>query len=249
MTQISKTKYLVSAGWDDAPHLDEETKADMLAATPPHLRDARSKGIPSLGSGAIYPIPETEIKCDPFQIPLYWPCAYALDVGWNKTAAVWGAWDRDSDIIYIWSEHYRGQAEPAIHAQAINSRGDWMTGVIDPASRGRSQKDGTALWDMYRDLGLDLQFAENRVEAGIYEVWQRLSTGRLKIFSNLQSTFAEFRLYRRDEKGKIVKENDHLMDALRYLIMSFGHISRAFPVDGSEQYKDYHSGRDTTTGY
>jgi len=206
MTQISKTKYLVSAGWDDAPHLDEETKADMLAATPPHLRDARSKGIPSLGSGAIYPIPETEIKCDPFQIPLYWPCAYALDVGWNKTAAVWGAWDRDSDIIYIWSEHYRGQAEPAIHAQAINSRGDWMTGVIDPASRGRSQKDGTALWDMYRDLGLDLQFAENRVEAGIYEVWQRLSTGRLKIFSNLQSTFAEFRLYRRDEKGKIVKE-------------------------------------------
>ena len=154
MTQISKTKYLVSAGWDDAPHLDEETKADMLAATPPHLRDARSKGIPSLGSGAIYPIPETEIKCDPFQIPLYWPCAYALDVGWNKTAAVWGAWDRDSDIIYIWSEHYRGQAEPAIHAQAINSRGDWMTGVIDPASRGRSQKDGTALWDMYRDLGL-----------------------------------------------------------------------------------------------
>jgi len=29
----------------------------------------------------------------------------------------------------------------------------------------------------------------------------------------------EIRLYRRDEKGKIVKENDHLMDGFRYAIM------------------------------
>jgi hypothetical protein len=29
---------------------------------------------------------------------------------------------------------------------------------------------------------------------------------------------SEFRLYRRNEKGAVVKENDHLMDATRYLI-------------------------------
>ena len=27
-------------------------------------------------------------------------------------------------------------------------------------------------------------------------------------------------MYRRDEKGKIVKQNDHVLDATRYLVMS-----------------------------
>ena len=39
-----------------------------------------------------------------------------------------------------------------------------------------------------------------------------------KVFTTLMHWRKEFRLYRRDEKGKIVKENDHLMDAKRYLV-------------------------------
>jgi hypothetical protein len=189
----------------------------MLSETPPHLRDARSKGIPSLGAGAIYPVPESEIKVPDMPIPEHWVRLYALDVGWNRTAAVWGAWDKDNDIIYLVSEHYRGQAEPSIHADAIKARGKTLQGCIDPAARGRSQADGTQLLQSYKDLGLNLVLAVNGVESGIYEVWQRLSSGRLKVFASLNSWFAEYRLYRRDEKGRIVKENDHLMDTTRYL--------------------------------
>jgi hypothetical protein len=83
------SKYVVMAGWDDVPHLDEQTKKDLYASIPPYQRDARSKGIPQLGSGAIYPVPESEIVCKPFEIPGYWPRCYALDVGWNRTAAIW----------------------------------------------------------------------------------------------------------------------------------------------------------------
>ena len=50
--------------------------------------------------------------------------------------------------------------------------------------------------------------------------WLRLSTGRLKVFRTLQSWLAEYRLYRRDEKGAVVKKDDHLMDATRYFIVS-----------------------------
>ena len=218
MPEVSPSKYLVQASWEDVPHLSEKAKAELLAETPPHLRDARSKGIPSLGSGAIYPVPETDIKVDPFAIPDYWPRAYGMDVGWNRTAVVWGAHDRDTDIVYLYTEHYRGQAEPSIHAAAIRARGDWIPGVIDPSARGRSQDDGKQLLQQYTDLGLKLDLAENLVDSGIYEVWQRLSTGRLKVFAPMQNWFAEYRLYRRDENGKIVKQFDHLMDATRYLI-------------------------------
>lgn len=215
---VSENKALVMAGWDDVPHLDEKQKKNMLAECEPHLRDARSKGIPSLGAGAIYPVPESDIVVPDFPIPAHWPRLYALDVGWNRTAAVWGAWDRDADVIYLYSEHYRGQAEPSIHAHSIKARGDWIPGEIDPASRGRSQRDGEQLMQTYKDLGLKIKPAINAVESGIYEVWQRLSTGRLKVFRSLNSWKSEYRVYRRDEKGKIVKENDHLMDTTRYLV-------------------------------
>lgn len=44
------------AGWKDAPWLTEDTKQKLLEDTPPHLRKARSEGIPSLGSGNVYQI-------------------------------------------------------------------------------------------------------------------------------------------------------------------------------------------------
>lgn len=220
MPEVTKTKYRVEATWNDAPHLSKEEKEELWASIPVFQRDARAKGIPSLGAGAIYPISEERIKCEPIEIPEYWPRAFALDVGWNNTACLWGAWDRDSDTVYIWSEYKQGQAEPATHVDAIKSRGLWIPGVIDPASRGRSQKDGIALLDEYTNMGLDLDLADNAVEAGIHSVYRRMVSGRLKIFETCLQVFDEFRLYRRDEKGKVVKDNDHLMDCLRYLIMS-----------------------------
>jgi len=217
---VTKDKALVMAGWNDVPHLTEGQKAIMLAETPPHLIDARSKGIPSIGSGAVYPLAESEFIVDDFALPDTWPRAYAFDVGWNRTAALWGVLDPATKIVYLYAEYYRGQAEPPIHATAVKNRGDWIPGVIDPASVGAGQSDGKQLSAQYKKLGLDLQFADNDVEAGVAAVWQGLSTGSIKVFKSLQHWRTEYRMYRRDEKGRIVKENDHLMDDTRYLILS-----------------------------
>ncbi len=225
------SRFCLTMGWSDIPHLSDEQKESMLAALPPHERDARSKGTPSLGAGSIYPVPESEIVVPDFEIPVHWLKVYALDVGWNRTAALWGAFDRETDILYCYSEHYRSQAEPAVHAEAIKARGAWIPGVIDPAARGRSQVDGTQLFQQYTDLGLDIQPADNAVESGIYEVWSRLSSGRLKFFTSLNNLRSEYRLYRRDEKGKIVKVNDHLMDTMRYLVTSGIDRAKVKPIE------------------
>lgn len=221
---------LVTATWEDAPHLTEKDKTEMLAAYPPHQRDARTKGIPALGSGAIYPVPESEFIIPAFELPVHWRRGYSLDVGWNRTAALFAAYDSDADTIYFYDEHYRGQAEPSVHADAIKARGEWMLGVIDPASHGRSQKDGEQLFNLYEQLGLHITNAKNGVESGIYEFYQRLSSGRIKVFSNCVNFLKEYRLYRRDENGKIIKENDHLMDAGRYYVVSGIEVSRMPPA-------------------
>ncbi|WP_395451184.1 hypothetical protein ACHMW7_16160 [Aminobacter sp. UC22_36] len=225
MPEISSSKFMVQAGWNDVPHLDAKTKAELLAATPPHLRKARSQGIPSLGSGAIYPVELEDIEVAPFAIPRFWKRAYALDVGWKCTAAIWGAQDPSDGTIYFYAEHYRGHALPIVHAAAIKARGEWIKGAIDPAARGRSQRDGEQLIADYKGQGLHLVNAVNAVESGLYEVWQRLELGRLKVFSTLVNFKAEYKLYRRDEHGKIVKEFDHAMDAGRYLIATWDKIA------------------------
>lgn len=226
------SKFVTFVGWEDVPHISADAQAEMAASYMPHERDARTKGIPSLGAGAIYPIPESDILVDPFDLPPYCRYVYAMDVGWNRTAALWGALDPEEDVLYLWSEYYRGQAEPAVHAQAIQSRGKWVPGVIDPAARGRQQKDGESLLDSYRALGLtNLIPANNAREAGIYNVWSRLSTGRLRVFRTLQNFMAEYRIYRRDEKGAVVKENDHLMDCMRYMVMSGTDLAQQRPPE------------------
>jgi phage terminase large subunit-like protein len=224
-------RYLVSATWDDAPHLDEGQKRKLWAGLEPHLRDARSKGIPSLGSGAIYPILESEITVDDFEIPPFWPRAYGFDVGWNCTAAVWGAVNPETQVCYLYSCYSQGQNQPVVHVAGIKSRGSWIPGCSDPGARAGSQRDGEKLLDEYRDLGLNLVIADNSVEAGIFDVWILLSTGKLKIFKSLAPWLEEFRIYHRDELGRVVKVNDHLMDATRYWVRTGRRIAQLPPTN------------------
>ena len=213
-------KFVVMADWDDVPHLSKSEKDELIASIPPHQRDARTKGVPQLGSGAIFPVPETDVLVEDFDIPPHYARGYGMDVGWNCTAVVWLAYDRETTVSYIYAVHKRGEAEPSVHADAIRTRGHWIPGRIDPAARGRGQRDGSRLLEDYVDQGLFLDVAPNAVEAGLLDVWRLLSTGRLKVFQSCKPWIEEFRLYRRDEKGRIVKQNDHLMDATRYVILS-----------------------------
>lgn len=204
----------------------------------PHLRDARTRGIPFMGSGAVYPMALALLEINPFDIPDTWPRGFALDVGWNRTAALWGALNPANDVLTLYDEHYVGQENPATHANSIigygtsgKLRGKWIPGVSDPHANDRSQRDGLKLIEDYRALGLDLEAALNAVDAGVHEVWVRLSTGRLKLFNTLQYFKTEYQLYRRNEKGVIIvrpNRPNHLVDCLRYLVISG--IARMKPV-------------------
>jgi hypothetical protein len=136
----------------------------------------------------------------------------------SRVFALWVSIARDpeSDVLYLYSEYF-GEGEPAVHVAAIRGRGLWIPGAVDPAANGRDQVDGRRLIQMYRNLGLALGTIDNPFESGILDVWQRMHSGRLKVFASLSKYLEERRLYRRDEKDQIVKERDSLQDAARCL--------------------------------
>jgi len=221
----------VQAGWNDNPHLMDEEKARFRASWPAHELEARERGVPSLGLGLVYPVSESVITCAPFVIPDYWPRVFALDFGWNPspTAALFAAHDRDNDVLYITGEYAVKELTPQHHAGNLLKLGaDWMPGVYDPAGRISSLKDGEKLVDLYQEAGIRyLSKADNSKEKGLMRVLQRMQNGQLKIFSSLSRTLTEFRMYARDEDGIPKKGNDHLMDCLRYIIMSGLSIARS----------------------
>jgi phage terminase large subunit-like protein len=207
--------------WDDCPHITKEMINDMLGRYAKHEIRARRYGEPQLGSGAIYTMDDEELVIRPVPIPDYWPRAFGMDFGWtHPTAAVWAALDRESDTVYLYSEHRRSQAEPSIHAAAIKARGDWIPGISE--TQGTNMQDGVKMFDLYKKThGLKLHKARkgpDTLESGIMAVQERLARGGLKVFDTLPLWRAEYRAYHRKENGQVDKTNDDLMDATRYLL-------------------------------
>ena len=211
------SRALISITWDDVPHLSEAYKRDTLANTPPYMRDTVSKGIPALGVGAVYPIPEDSFIEEPFEIPSHWPRCVGFDHGWHNTAAVWGAWSRDEDCWHLYAEHKAGQLMIPIHAAALKAKGDWIPVLGD--ARHTSTIDGTKLLDEYKSSGVRIYpAAKQGKDAKIEKVRTGLAAGKIKVFKTLAKWLEEYRMYHYDDHGKIVKVNDHLMDATQYLI-------------------------------
>jgi phage terminase large subunit-like protein len=218
-------RHVTQATIDDAPHFSDDDKKRIVASYAPHELEARTKGVPVLGSGRIFPVPEERITIEHRDIPKHWPRIGGLDFGWtHPAAAVELCWDRDDDVVYVTKTYRVSEAGPIEIAAALRPwdlRWAWPRDGRNETLAGA----GVSLAKQYKAQGLDMmvdhaQFADGgvNVEAGIMDMLTRMQSGRFKVFKHLNDWFEEFRLYHRRD-GKVFKEGDDLMSATRYAIM------------------------------
>ena len=232
------TKHVTRATIQDAVgviYTQEEADA-IVDGYPEHEKEARAAGIPVLGSGRIFPVADSQIAVEAFEIPEHWAQLGALDFGWDHpTAAVKGAHDRDNDILYITAAYKEAKATPLTHSGALKPWGEtlpWAWPMDGWNASGRQgTKPGQPYKDAYVEHGMEMlhehaQFEDGStgVEAGLIKILERMNTKRFKVFKHLTIWFDEFRLYHRKD-GQIVKEFDDLMDATRYLEMMIRHAA------------------------
>jgi len=222
----------------DAKHYSDEQIKAIIAGYPRHERDARALGVPIMGSGRVFDTDEKQIEILAPMIPSHWPRLAGMDIGWDHpTAVVWLAWDRDTDIVYLYDAYRVSEQLPVVHSASILARGPWIPVAWPHDALQHDKSSGVKVADSYRKLNVKMlpQKATHppepgmlegtggySFEAGVMEMAERLKTGRLRVAKHLNDWFEEYRMYHRKD-GLIVKENDDLMSATRVGLMMLRH--------------------------
>ncbi len=223
----SKAQKLVNMTIHDAEHYADDERERIIESYPEHEREARAKGIPTMGSGRIFQIPEETIKCQPFECPGHFYVINGQDFGWNHPQAhvqLW--WDKDEDVVYlarVWkkSEKTATEAWSAVRSWATRVPVAWPhDGLQHEKGGGEQLKEqySTAGFQMLKDHAT-WPDGGNAVEPGLVELRDRMLESKFRVFNTCEPFFDEFRLYHRDENGKLVKLNDDIMSAVRYAYM------------------------------
>lgn len=211
---------------EDAEHYTPEQRKAIIESYPAHEREARTKGIPALGSGRIFPVTEESISVQSFEIPPHWARIGGLDFGWDHpSAAVECAHDRDTDTFYVIAIHRQKEQTPGMFSLSLKEWPTWLPYSWPHDGLQHDKGSGEQLAAQYRKAGLAMlseraTFSDgtNGVEAGLQELLQRMQLKKFKVFAHLAEWFEEFRMYHRKD-GKVVKESDDLMAATRYAYM------------------------------
>lgn len=233
LMEPSPDRGVVTMTIHDAEHYTPEERAQIIASYPEHERDARTSGIPILGSGRVFPLADTAVLVDPVAVPRHWRRIGGIDFGWDHpTAAVELAYDADLDVVYVTREHRLSKATPAQHAATLRTwspRGSKLPWAWPHDGHAADKGSGKNLAVQYRTAGLNMlgshatfKDGTNGVEAGVLDMLTRMRDGRWKVFTTCGLWMEEFRLYHRED-GKIVKEMDDLISASRYAYMMLRH--------------------------
>lgn len=244
LTEVSEDRADINMTIEDAEHISLEQRKKIIASYPAHEREARINGTPMLGSGRIFPYPEEQLKVPPFEIPKFWKQIGGLDFGYDHPfGAVVLTHDPDSDTIYVTKEYREREQTPVIHAAAVKPWGEWIPWAWPHDGLQHDKGSADQLKQLYEAQGLNLTFDRatwadggNGVEAGLFEMLDRMKTGRWKVFSTCTEWLEEYRLYHRKD-GKIVKLRDDLLSASRYALMMLRFAeTKPAPKQTTKQY-------------
>ena len=196
--------------------------------------------------GAVYP-DFKDCLVDPFPIPDNWLRIFGFDKGWSdETCLCCGAIDAKNGICYIYDEYYESEKPMTYHARRIKEKVFglplYKNIIADPSVRNRNDRDGVSYRDYFYNIsGLWLEEGNNSIFDGIERVRDFMYQGKLKIFiscTNLKDEAQKY-VWKKDKSGTIkddpVDKHNHLMDAMRYMIMALPNDLRDINLVGAKE--------------
>lgn len=228
---------VVVVDMDDNPSLTTEAKEDALRSFSQETRKARKEGRFVHFAGLIYSEfnKERHVLSKPYDAKnKNINVIVGIDPGMRYACGVvWLAVDIKDTVIAFDEFYPQGLTYKDVCAQIKKTNAYWNIDpiyyVIDPHARDKYGQTGRSDQQEFSSHGINTILGQNAVEAGINAVKERLETDRLLVSPTCGHLIDEFTKYRwkepprsrdEDSRPKPVKKEDHLMDALRYAVMS-----------------------------
>lgn len=240
---------IVTVDMSDNPALSSADIAMALRGMSKEEREARKEGRFVALHGLIYGDFNKERHVSAERpIPENVNVVVGIDPGMrNAAAVVWAYLTPDDTMVAFHEGYFHGytakQVCEAIHETNADFEINPIYYVIDPAARNKEHQTGRSTQMEYADNGIVTIAGQNSVSAGINRVRERFQTERLFIQANCTHLIDELQKYRwknpprtgEDGKEAPVKKDDHLMDALRYAVMSRPYLPETAVVRNETQ--------------
>jgi hypothetical protein len=204
-----------------------------------------------LGSTMTHTAVASDLMVKHFDAPKQWPRICAIHFDRKFFGAIWGAVDREANVIYLYAEYLAPLTDLSIHANAVRQRGKWIPVLWNAEAAGRKASEGVKLTDRLVDLELNLFLDETERDAAVADSERMFSAGRVKVSELCSNWEAQFAASRRSSAGEIIGGGeDHLKQASE-LLLSSGFTTAAFDPVAVDEAKDSYARetRDPRTGY
>lgn len=225
---------VVVVDMDDNPHLHEREKRLALEGLSAEERAAKKSGKFVSFAGLVYnEFSRSRHVIPTGAVPKGATIVGSIDPGTRHMAAVvWAYLGFDDDLVVFETVAMKQSTVAQVCKQIRMVEQQHQIQVpyyiIDPAARNVAHQTGRSDQMEYLDNGVITILGQNAVTAGINRVKERLQTDRLHVMADCDTLLDEFRRYRwvmqnrseHEAKEAVVKRDDHLLDALRYLVMS-----------------------------
>lgn len=223
--EIIKGHFYMHSSWANNPFMRDEEKQRLRDATPLHMLEAVEHGIPIFGVGKVFTMDESTVLCNPFEVPDH----YRLIAGIDPSATSKGYWgavllalDPDTECVYVIKNYKETGLTIGEHYDNLRQMiPKWVNCVMDPSGGGEDQATKLSALEFLRERGMNIVKADktkNKKEAIIGQIEGLCRSNKFHIFNNCHHYLDEWRRYARDEGGRILKENDHTLDASFYAL-------------------------------
>ena len=203
----------------DNPSLSQRTLERYQSMYSGVFYDRYIRGLWVLAEGLVYPMFGESCIVD--DIPQKGEYYISVDYGTLNpfSAGLW-CWDgktatRIREYYYSGRDTQSNKTDEEYYKEIEKLRGglDIKSVIVDPSA--------ASFIEVLRRHGMLVRKARNDVLPGLMTTARFLQDGVIKIHRDCKDSIREFGLYRWDEKStedKVIKENDHAMDDIRYFV-------------------------------
>ena len=223
MRRAERNALYLQFAMTDNPSLSQKTLERYKNMYSGVFYDRYIRGLWVVAEGLVYPMFDNVVPTVPRKYDTYY---IGMDYGiLNPTAMLLfghcdGVWYIVKEFYHSGRETNQQKTDAEYYVDLKQLAGDLTIKrlIVDPSAASFitlvEKEHQFKIWD-----------ADNTVIEGIQHVAQCIADKKLMVNDCCKRTIQEFGLYRWDEtapEDKVIKENDHAMDALRYVIQTAG---------------------------